>query len=356
MGLAFYGQTAHVVAATPSSTIVRAYEVKSGLPIARFDLATPVDEVIVSGNARRIVTHELHATVVRLWDLAGQKELAAIPATQEFTSTAAGPFLKWAGFSADGTRFVTQIAEGTVAAWDAATGRQVATVHEGKSLYSVELSTDGKYLLATADDDVARIWKLETGVIESQISAGGVVHADFSRGGTEVVISAGSVVRVMDKAFTRDLGPPNSRNVTFAELDTSTKRVLAMWRSSVVVWDVATGLDLWHPDSPQGYSLAAFAPDGRGVLTLGMGNNGPARLVIPNWLNPREGPVIETVCRQRLSGMTLLTERDARATSILEGIDGQDVCATEGYFKTLWQRARLALKNGIRFVEDKRPI
>jgi WD40 repeat protein len=190
-------------------------------------------------DGRRVLTASANGTV-RAWDVA----------TGQTLTTLRGPGgLEAAVFSPDGRRVVTVSAMGRVALWDAAAGRHVAALEVrparsnldtlfpwlGPVAALVHFSPDGRRV-ATAlyeqQGDRVRVWEAETG--------------------QPVTVLEGHENPLLSVRFS-----PDGRRLVTASLDQTAR-----------VWDAATGKELLRVTSPvAGFSLAEFSPDGKRILT-----------------------------------------------------------------------------------------
>src|SRR5207245_32105 len=93
-------------------------------------------------------------------------------------------------YSPDGTRVAGARSDGSVAVWDARTGKRLHTLIGHKRIaWSVGFSRDGRRLATTASDGTARLWDVETGAILHVLGGhtGDVFAAAFSPDGTHLV-------------------------------------------------------------------------------------------------------------------------------------------------------------------------
>lgn len=101
---------------------------------------------------------------VELWDLrAGHEDQAQ-------HSLPHGEFIKALSFSGDGSLLLTRT-DRTVRIWDVATGQLAcpALAHTS-SVLAAALSPDGKWVLTGAIDNIARLWRTDTGVCVASLS------------------------------------------------------------------------------------------------------------------------------------------------------------------------------------------
>ena len=104
--------------------------------------------------------------------------------------------------SADGRRAVSGADDGTVRVWDLDTGQQQAelTGHNGR-VHAVAVSADGRRAVSGGDDGTVRVWDLDTGQQQAELTGHkGRVHAvAVSADGRRTVTGADdSTVRAWD--------------------------------------------------------------------------------------------------------------------------------------------------------------
>lgn len=168
------------------------------------------------------------------------------------------------------------------------------------------VSYNGRHVLTWGPDGTARLWDARTGSpIGSRFR-----HAD--------------VYGHMSATFSRD-----------------GHRILTWGDTTARLWDAGTGAQigpsLQHAD---GVSGAVFSSDESRILTWGY--DGTARLWDARWGLAQSSPnaFVSAVCAELLGSPSLrrITEADARASSLLVGRVGEDVCASRGLFSFLGLR------------------
>jgi RNA polymerase sigma factor (sigma-70 family) len=152
--------------------------------------------------------------------------------------------------------------EVTVEVWDLQEGKQVRSwnAHKGH-VWTIELSGDGKTLATGGMDKTIRLWDVATGKLVREID------------GSPNVISKVAVSR--DGTLVASLGSTEIKHGAFTSFP---------WVNCIRIWDAATGKELrqLHMDakggqpSPPAFSMVAFAPDGKTLLTAG--NDGACRV------------------------------------------------------------------------------
>jgi RNA polymerase sigma factor (sigma-70 family) len=220
---------------------------------------------------------------VRLWDVAGGKEILVMDGHKEQPTN--GGWISCLAFSADGRRLAEASRDGTVGLWDPATGTEERrlTGHVGQ-VWSVAFSPDGKTLLTGGADRTVRLWDVASGQEARRLeghqeeiegvaySPDGRLVASSARDGQVRVWGAasGQPVHVLDE-------PPTWRQRLYHHHDGRTLafspdgRLLASGSWEVVqVWEAATGKERVRFAGHKGeVNALAFLPDGRTLVTGG---------------------------------------------------------------------------------------
>jgi WD40 repeat protein len=221
----------------------------------------------------------------RRWDVTGGKEVGA-PLAQRDQQI-------WAvAWSPDGRVF----AVGTwqfVRLWDAAAGKPIGKdLAHPRPVLDLAFSADGKSLLTAGYDGVARLWDLASGREAARFETGDgrLSCAAFRPDGRTVLTgSLTGRVRLWDIATRKPLGPPlvhldGIQAVAFrpggpALLTATFGGTTPPYGSTIRLWDLAntTGAAGLTWQIPTGLSsrstkpALAFHPDGRALLTAGVG-------------------------------------------------------------------------------------
>jgi WD40 repeat protein/cell division protein FtsL len=256
---------------TASLQRVRVWEARTGALQA--DLTEDwngLDGAAFSPDGHSLVTAEYYERAPRIWDWVARKERE--PALSPLKSWG----LRAAKFSSDGKFVVAGADDGNAHIWEVATGREVRTLKGGKptAVMGTEFSPDGKLVVTAAFDRTARIWDAQTGreLRALRDHKGAVYSARFSPDGSKVVTASGDrTVRIWDTASGRLLqaitGP--ATRLSSAAFSPDGKLVVAGGASTqTYVWEAATGQTMAvlqrHGDT---INSAEFSPDGRLILT-----------------------------------------------------------------------------------------
>jgi len=171
--------------------------------VKAFDAGQPVDAVASSPDESRFATAGWGG-VVRIWDVASGKQLAAISTGGEFVFAVA--------FSPDGKYLAAGDNDrpNYVKIYDSRTGELVKALTGHKdAVLSVTYSRDGKRLLTTSYDKTARLWDLDTG--QSRVFAGHdwwVWSAAFSPDEKQIVTASQDGSAIVWSVETCEPGPP----------------------------------------------------------------------------------------------------------------------------------------------------
>jgi WD40 repeat protein/tRNA A-37 threonylcarbamoyl transferase component Bud32 len=187
-----------------------------------------------------------------------------------------GPVALWSSvdFSPDGRRIVTSSSDDIARIWDAATGHELLALQGSSAeLNGALFSPDGQRILTVARDHTARIWSAVTGraVLEFRGHTDKVFGAAFSPDGRHVVTTSwDKTARIWNAATGQELFRLAHDDKVFdAQFSHDGLRVVTGSRDKTVrIWDATTGREILqlagHNDA---VFSAVFSHDGRRVLT-----------------------------------------------------------------------------------------
>jgi WD40 repeat protein/uncharacterized caspase-like protein len=238
-----------------------------------------VQAVAFSSDGKQVLTGGgLHGdNTARLWDAASGKEIGAFDGhTAPIASVA---------FSPDGKHVLTGSSDGTARLWDAASGKETQAWRPFKksdpkafsAVGLVAFSPDGKQVF-TGTQWLAQLWNVATGKeIRSFGDEKTLCRFVFAVDGKHVLVVDGGTAWLWDAATGKRIRPfyttnflkPNIRSITRAAFSTDGKQILTgSSDGSVLLWDATDGKKLrsfnGHTEMLIG---VAFSPDGKQVLT-----------------------------------------------------------------------------------------
>jgi WD40 repeat protein/tetratricopeptide (TPR) repeat protein len=246
----------------------RLWDAATGQLIGLLEHQGSVIAVAFSPDKKTMLTGSLDGTV-RLWDARpGQPvgQMVEIPSTDAFSPDD--------GLSPDGKVFVSR-GRGYVQLWDATTRQPIGgRIPQPGGNYQALFSLDGKVLLTTTIDQMARLWDATTGVAlgpalsipskpdGQRLSPDGKALLFVDRDKT-VWICDGATGRIRGHTPIMD-GDVNG----FAFSPDGKTFLTALYNGEVRLWDAATltPLGLPFPRHPGGIGHGQFSRDGKSIL------------------------------------------------------------------------------------------
>ena len=268
-----------IVTASADHT-ARLWPVQTGRPVGEILRYDAVRTVSFSPDGKRIVSGGSD-NKARIWETQTGRLLAQ--------AAAYAHQVDFSVFSPDGARVVSisaAAAAPTVLAsaadahlWDAQTGQPIGEpMHHADSITSVRFSPDGSRVLTSSRDGTAQLWDAATGrpAAPPLKCALWVYWAEFSSDGYRVLTASGDgIIRIWD-AQTSKLAAKEIPFVHYPDWPTQTRfspdgqRVVAASDFQIArMWDAGSGSPRNGP-IPSGnlIGLAAFTPDGKGLMTV----------------------------------------------------------------------------------------
>jgi len=178
--------------------------------------------------------------------------------------------LQEASFSRDGARVLTVASDGGAAIWDARTGRQLARMRHGRTIWRGFFSPDGERVVTASDDRTARIWDSRGKELNRLVHGDRVEYAEFSPDGRLVVTaSIDRTARIWDASSGRELlRLPHEAGVWSARFSPDGARVVtASADKTARVFDARTGRELLKLVHGGAVSDARFSPDAKLIAT-----------------------------------------------------------------------------------------
>jgi RNA polymerase sigma factor (sigma-70 family) len=234
-----------------------------------------VSSIAISPDGKTLaVGHANGASCLRLWDVSTGKELRAIVAHRREN-------INSVAFSPDGKVLASGGNDGTMAAWDPATGNLLWRSDKHGVVSAVAYCPDGKSVASGDGDGVVRLWDTSSGKELGQIKCS--THKitaialspdgkSLASGGDEFAMRLWSVATGKELRETR---AACGRGLAFAP----DGRTLASsgHGHAICLWDVATGKELHRTTALATNSAIAFSPDGK-ILASGGLNDWAVRL------------------------------------------------------------------------------
>jgi WD40 repeat protein/serine/threonine protein kinase len=248
---------------------------------ARVVAVLPIDEetggVAVSSDGRHALTVHPQKRLVRLWELASQREIL-VPRGKDqfgkFLQLPAGRGLLWAAaFSPDGDSILT-VGGSDAWMWDVKNGLEQMSFSPNGIVASAGFSPDGSRVITASWDNSARIWDARTGKDHFKLTrhTRHVNSAVYSPDGSRILTASddGTAI-VWDAATHAIVWTLNGHNdsVRSAVFSPDGKQILtASSDKTARLWDAATGKELGRFQGHEWAVLSAvFSPDGTKVLT-----------------------------------------------------------------------------------------
>ncbi|KAJ8691463.1 hypothetical protein PTI98_011032 [Pleurotus ostreatus] len=187
--------------------------------------------------------------------------------------------VKAVAFSADGTKIVSGLEDGTIYIWDATVGERIGKPLEGheSNLNSIAFSPDGTKVVSGSNDRTIRVWDVEAAKqIGDPLEGhdGWVQSVAFSPDGSKIVSGSDDrTIRVWDVETAKQIGDPLEGHdgwvwsVAFSP--DGTKVVSGSNDRTIRVWDVEAAKQIGDPlEGHDGWvQSVAFSPDGTKVVS-----------------------------------------------------------------------------------------
>jgi WD40 repeat protein len=226
----------------------------------------------VSGAGAPIVNGSSATTPIDVWDVGSGRRLKTLPGSKGTVYTVE--------VSPDGKRAAAGFSDGLVIVWDVAAGQVAWTRNDpGLNAMSVAFSPDGKSLAvgygAYSGDQVGRVklWDVATG---NELQAftgpkGGVNKVAFHPDGQRLAVAGSEVVEVWDPKAIRKLGELKShKKWVYCLAYSPDGKWLASggWDNTIKLSDAATGALSQTIFAHEGFVVdLAFSPDSRKLVT-----------------------------------------------------------------------------------------
>lgn len=218
-----------------------------------------VGQISFSPDGQRLAAANLDG-VAKVWDLASQAELLALPPVELPAKAIA--------YSPNGRFLATGGDEGIVAVWDAIAGTQMYTATLGGIIHSVTFSANGQWVAAGSEDGRAKIWAAATGQeLLNLPQMAGMYDVAFLADGRLATAGQDGVTRIWDSVSGQQmlaLAASASTVIGVAGSPDGSQIATSSYDGSVRLWDAAPGHELLTIPAHDGivWQVVAF-PDGR---------------------------------------------------------------------------------------------
>ena len=270
-----YSPNGRRIVTTSDDGQARLWDAGTGRPVAAFrGHAGEVYTAVFDRQGRRLVTAGADGTA-RVWDArTGRALLTLRPQADVLDSRSVA-------FSSDGKRVITPWRDGGAVVWDARTGARTRILRDDFEPDSaVTVSPDGRRVATAGADGTVRVWRLRTGALLAALPVPEpAASVELSANGRRLLAATG------DTAYMWDLRGARRRltlhryaiGLPAAHFSPDGGSVVTAGGREAHVWNSETGEEigalLGHQDLVQS---AAFSPDGRLVVTAGQ--DGRARV------------------------------------------------------------------------------
>lgn len=240
---------------------VRTWDLETGRPLKVLKHERAVRGAAFSADGKTILTWSFDGTA-RLWDAVSGAQVALLRH---------GDLVTGARFADHDSRVLTWSFDGTARVWRAPTGEPLAVVrHDGAVLGAILFGADESRLLTWSYDHTARVSDARTG---AQLAR--VTHEDSVRGARLidhdsriVTWSHDKSARVWDAAGGKHFfRADHEHSVRGVDVDAAETHLLTWAQSAAHCWELASGAEVAvfkHDSTVLG---AAFARDGKSVVT-----------------------------------------------------------------------------------------
>jgi WD40 repeat protein len=272
---AVYSPDGRIVVTASDDKTARIWDVATGREIAvlrghkdSIGLATfsPDGGSVVTTSYNDSAMWSTVENAARVWDAATGKEIATLHGHDSVVVSAA--------FSPDGKTIVTASLDQTARLWETATGREIAILRHEAPVTTAAFSPDGKAVLTTPVDKTARLWDAATGqeLVMLRGHDGPINFAGFSPDGKMVVTASFDMTgRLWETATGKSLSTLRGHEQfinSVAFNPEATIVVTASWDGTARLWDTGTGREIAVLRGHQGgITAASFSPDGKTVAT-----------------------------------------------------------------------------------------
>jgi eukaryotic-like serine/threonine-protein kinase len=235
---------------------VKLWDMSTGRETMNLKHAGQVRSVTFSPDCHHLVSINRYDRTISLWSLSSGQEIMLWDGRNGTGTSMA--------FSPDGQRLVTAGVDQTINLWDVQTGQQCHQFKGHDDVRSLAYSPDGRRIVSGGGDGTLKLWDAEAGPETMTVKEDGQVHD-----------SAGSAPDIHQRR------PPDTE-FEFVAFGPDGKCFVSKSRSSVKLWDVATGQStMIVPGFPA--PDVAFSSDGRYIASTRFNPNLKGNISINLW-------------------------------------------------------------------------
>ncbi len=203
-------------------------------------------------------------TSIRLWQV-GQAEVASeLVGHEDYVTSLA--------FLPDGRELVSASFDGSVKVWNLAKSKTTRTFEGRDPLWTVDVSSDGKWIAAAGEGDTIRLWNAQSGELECEFAEPRIWTVAFSPDATRLASSGPKKqihiwdIKQKKQLYVLDGHSSAVREVSFSS--DGSQLVSGSWDKTARVWDLKNKKSLTEIKGHRDYvQTAAFTADGTHVVT-----------------------------------------------------------------------------------------
>ena len=221
----------------------------------------------ISPDGRRVLSGSFDFTG-RLWDFAGQNEIAVLDAHD-------GPVTSVA-FVGDGSRALTASDDKTAILWDLKTLKPLKRLQgHSHKVMGLAVSKDGKFAVTGSWDRTVRLWDLNTGLTVRTFKHTSPVNAVVFADGDQSIVAGGHDGKVqvwsVKTGYSRGVLEGHFMGITGLSISSDGRRLLtASIDKSMRLWDLVTMKEVRQFKKHEGQVFAAvFSPDAKTAVSAG---------------------------------------------------------------------------------------
>ncbi|NNE67920.1 MAG: WD40 repeat domain-containing protein, partial [Pyrinomonadaceae bacterium] len=180
------------------------------------------------------------------------------------------PFLRTADFSSNGDLFLTVNQDDTARVWDVESGRTKSVIKHGYEVLSAGFSADQKSLVTTSNSDVPKVWDVGTSrMLYSLDHVGTAKYAEFNANGDRVLSTDfGKVVKLSWVREKNSLELEHREKIRSVRFAPDGRTVVTIDVGNVArIWDAITGRILTSFEHQNDIYSARFSADGKKLAT-----------------------------------------------------------------------------------------